>query len=274
VRRPGRVAAHDDLLVGHRRARQLPERGFEHGGVVARGVGSRVAGPQQTGERHSARSARAVEVAEQRMEAEAALVVAGRAVLVRMRADERRVDVDHERPGRARAEREGALPGAGAGAPQRTEQVAVGDRVDCPPRRGVGGHRPEERALVAQRAQVAEGIAAVGQHDRQVAHHPAGVVGRAALAQLTESAGQGRGQPEPIGRFGQQRSAGVCDRVLVSVRGHRHSDRAAIALHLQGDPPELGSRPSTSRNLPAQPDRTSAPAPVGALASGKIRVRQ
>src|SRR4051794_19761546 len=54
---------------------------------------------------------------------------------------------------------------------------------------------------------------------------------------------------------------------LASVRRHCHRDRAPIALHLQGDPPEPGARAWTARNLPAQPDRTSAPTPVGALAT-------
>src|SRR3954466_6874158 len=54
---------------------------------------------------------------------------------------------------------------------------------------------------------------------------------------------------------------------LPSVRRHCHRDRAPIALHLQGDPPEPGTRAWTARNLPAQPDRTSAPTPVGALAT-------
>src|SRR3954452_7568827 len=51
---------------------------------------------------------------------------------------------------------------------------------------------------------------------------------------------------------------------LASVRPHCHRDRAPIALHLQGDPPEPGTRAWTARNLPAQPDRTSAPAQAGA----------
>ncbi len=92
-----------------------------------------------------------------------------------------------------------------------------------------------------------------------------------AAAQPGEPARQRPRQPEAIGDLANQRGPRVADRLIVSVRRHRHSDRAAIALHLQGDPPEPGLRASATRKLPAQPDRTSAPAPAGALASCKIR---
>src|SRR5215207_2366649 len=61
----------------------------------------------------------------------------------------------------------------------------------------------------------------------------------------------------------------MVDRLIVSVRRHCQGDLAAIALHPQGDPPEPGSRASATRNIPAQPDRTSAPTPVGALATAR-----
>jgi hypothetical protein len=176
---------------------------------------------------------------------------------------------DDQRPGGSHAEREHPFTHTGPGAPQRVDELVLADRVDETPGGRVGGDRAEQSGLVAQRAQVAQRVAPVGEHHRQIAHDPTRVVARAALAQAGERARERTGEAEPVGALGEQRRAGVADRLIVSVRSHRHSDRAAIALHLQGDPPELGSRPSTSRNLPAQPDRTSAPAPVGALATAR-----
>jgi hypothetical protein len=91
---PGRVAAQQDLLVLDELAGQPGERAIEHADVVAGVVGAGVARPQQAGQRLTPGGpVGAVEVGEQRMKAEAALVGAGRPVLVGVRGDQRRVDV-------------------------------------------------------------------------------------------------------------------------------------------------------------------------------------
>lgn len=186
-----------------------------------------------------------------------------------MRSDQRRVDVDDQRPGRPSAERERPSAHRRARRPQRVEQAAIADTVDDAPRRRIRSDGAEQGALITQRAQVTQRVAAVGEHHHQIAHDAAGIVAAPPLAQPRQTARRRPCQPEPISDLAQQRRARVVDRLIVSVRRHRHSYRAAIALHPQGDPPEPGFEPSASRKLPAQPDRTSAPATAGALATAR-----
>ena len=99
------------------------------------------------------------------------------------------------------------------------------------------------------------------------------IVPSAALTQPRKPGRERPREPDPIGGLGQQRRAGVVDGLIVSVRRHRHSDLAAIALHPQGDPPELGSLASTTRRIPAQAD-VQAPRPrPGRSTSRTIRAR-
>jgi hypothetical protein len=46
-------------------------------------------------------------------------------------------------------------------------------RVEDPPRRRRGGHRPEQARLITQHRQVADRHTTVGQHHRQIGQHPA-----------------------------------------------------------------------------------------------------
>jgi len=263
--RPGAVGAHEDRLGFDDLARELLERVGEHGDLVAGVVCARVAGTQLARQRHPARLAvGAVQVGQQRMKPEPALVGAARAVLVRVRGDQRRVDVDNQRPGRSSTQRERPLARRRARRPDRVEQPDLGDVVDHPPRRRIRRHRPEQRGLVAQAAQVTQRVAADSEHHRQIPHHPARIVPAAPLPEPGQPRRQRPGQPEPIGGLSQQRRTRVVDRLIVSVRPHCHGYLAAIALHLQGDPPKPGSRPSTSRRIPAQADVTAPRSPAGA----------
>jgi hypothetical protein len=106
--------------------------------------------------------------------------------------------------------RSGAAPASQAAArarasgPQRSQQRRIaGDPVDHPKRRGVGGDRPEQRLLVADRAQIGQAIAAVGQHHRQIPDDPAGIVAPTAFTHRRQRTRERVGEPEPIGRLGQ-----------------------------------------------------------------------
>ena len=131
------------------------------------------------------------------MKAEAALEGPRRALLLGGGVDQRRVEVDEERTvgsGAGSQARSRAYP---AGAPQRAEQLGVaGDRLDRAPGGGIGGDRAEERLLVAHGAQVGEVLAAGGEHHREVAHHPAGVMDSAALAHRREAPRERLRQPD------------------------------------------------------------------------------
>jgi hypothetical protein len=144
--------------------------------VIGCGVGGGVAGSQDRGQR----LARLGQVAEQRVKAEAALVVAGGAFLLGVGDQKRGVDVEDQLLGPG-----SGVPcpgqGLGAGGAERFEQAAV-DRLQHSVGRRLRCHRPEQGLLAAQDAEVRDVIAAVGDRDREVAHDDAGVVGGVALA--------------------------------------------------------------------------------------------
>ena len=71
------------------------------------------------------------------------------------------------------------------------------------------GDLAEQGRLVAERAQVAEAVAAVGEHDREVAEGAAGIVARAPLAQVANGPRQRLRQADPVGQAAQQRRAGA-----------------------------------------------------------------
>jgi len=66
---------------------------------------------------------------------------------------------------------------------QRVEQPGLaGDAINRPEGRRVRRDPPEQRRRLAHRAEVAQRLAAVGEHHRQVTHDPARVVAPGALA--------------------------------------------------------------------------------------------
>jgi hypothetical protein len=206
------------------------------------------------------------------MKAEAALEVARRALLLGVAPDQRRVEIDRH-PFGGDTQLPGVLAGLLSRRPQTLEQLGLGgDPLDRPVGGRVGGDLAKERRLPADRAQVAERLAAVGEHHRQVAHNTAGVVARAPLAHPRKRTRQRPRQPSPVGHLAKQRAARMRHKPL-SVCRDFYGERAAITLHPQGDPPEPGSRASTTRRIPAQPD-VSAPRPrPGRSPPCKIRAR-
>jgi len=99
-----------------------------------------------------------------------------------MRADQGRVDIDHD-PVRAGASVPGAPAGPRASGADSVQQPPIRrDRVDEPERRRVGRDEPEQKRLVAHGAQVGKAVAAIGKHDRQIAQHAARIVSAAPLA--------------------------------------------------------------------------------------------
>ena len=181
---PGRVDPKQDLDLLDPIARDLLKRRLGDRDLIGGGVGAGVARPQHP----RGGLARLVEVGEQRMEAVAALEVAGRSLLLGMGADEGRVEVDRHPLGRD-AEAPGVLAGLLAGVAERLEELGLaGDPLDHPIGRRIRGDLAEERRLVAHRAEVCERIAAVGEHHRQVADDPARVVAARALAHRREPA--------------------------------------------------------------------------------------
>ena len=49
-----------------------------------------------------------------------------------------------------------------------TVQITLADRVHRPPTCGIQGHRPEHADLIGQRRDVADALATIGQHHREI----------------------------------------------------------------------------------------------------------
>jgi hypothetical protein len=216
---------------------------------VLAAAGGGVARSQQAGQRLPGRSP-AVQVGQQRMKPERLLVGARRALLgVAVRGYQGRVRVHDQHLDRWIATGR-PHPGAGMrpGGPQPGQPIGVvGDPLDDPPGGRGRGHRAEQLRLVAQHRQVAQAIATIGQHHRQIAQH--GRVRVTTGARLVPA--QRHGQPEPVGQLPQQRRASMADHTG-AVGGDYEAGRRVGSLHPQGALPEPGLRPSDSRILPAQ----------------------
>ncbi len=142
--------------------------------MIGGGVGAGVSGAQQAGQGLAC----LVEVAEQRVEAEASLVVPRCALLLRGGTEQGGVDAEGDRLGSGT----GVSGDAARTRPcvsNRFQQAGV-DGLDHPVHRALGGER-EQRSLVGQHADVGDALPAVGDRDGEVAQDRSGVVGRAAL---------------------------------------------------------------------------------------------
>jgi hypothetical protein len=93
----------------------------------------------------------------------------------------------------------------------------------------------EQVGLVAQGSQVADGVAAVGEHDHQVAQHLATVVGAAANASVGPATKLSC-QPQPVRQLAEQRGADMVTDPL-AVGDDFEPGTGVGSLHLQGDPP-------------------------------------
>ena len=110
------------------------------------------------------------------MKAEAALEAARRAVLLGVRGDERRVQLErHPLGSHAQLPCVRACPHV-RGAQALEQLRAGGDPLDHPIRGGVRGHLAERGKLIAQPTEVRDALAAVRQHHREVPDHPARAV--------------------------------------------------------------------------------------------------
>ena len=124
-----------------------------------------------------------------------------------MSRQQRRVEVDVQ-PRGCPGQLPGARPRATVSSPQPLEAVGVtGDPVDHPKRRRARRDLPKQRLLIAERAQIGQAVAAVGEHHRQIADHAARVVAAVALTQPAKPDRQRPCQPGLVGDLGQQRAA-------------------------------------------------------------------
>lgn len=215
----GTVGADQDVGAMPVGVGDLRECLVEHLDVIRGGVGSGVTGPQPP--RHS--FAGVGEETQQRMEAEAAFIGRGGLFLVRVAGDQPGVEVQNQAGKFSSAGpssryalavlgglHPGDFPGRSAGRSQRSEcsLVGVGEQ---PPSRGRGGDRAKYLALVPQHGQVRDGLAAVGEHHREVGGDASRIMSGPARPKRSESGGVRGTQPGGISEIRQQPCPGMPD---------------------------------------------------------------
>ena len=232
VARAGRIRTREDLPV-ERARRQLLERQIQQLEVILGVVRTSVPRPQDPREHLSATGH------QQRVEAEPALVMPGRVLLLGVHVDRGGVEVE-DHPVRRGARR--PRPRA-SGRPGRADpsELVLPDREHHPPRRRDRRHIPEQRRLARQGREVRHAPTAVREHHRQVADNPAGIVRRAPLARALKRVAQTAGETDPIGDQRQQRAARP-RRQARAVRPDIYRFDTPTSHHLQGEPPERGDR--------------------------------
>ena len=166
--------------------------------MVGCGVGPGIAGPQDHGQRLPGAIA-AVQPATKRVKPVAMLVGRRRALLIGVRLDQGRVQVQDQRPRWGRTQRPGALADPGQRRPQPADPTRIGGQLlgqDAPGGRD-RGDLAEQPGLVPQAGQVADAVATVGEHDHQVAQHLPAVVGASTHAEVGAAA-KLAGQAQPV----------------------------------------------------------------------------
>jgi len=260
-RRASRVGAQHDLRVqvSDDVARELFERLLEHRDLIRGAVRRRVARAQHPRQRLAAR----VQIGQQRMKPEAALEVHRRAFLLGVRADQRRVDIDHDSLW-PRAQLPRPRPRSRPCGAQRLKRGGVaGEPVDQPERGRVGGDRAEQRLLIAHRAQVREAVTTVGEHHREIPDHAPRIVPAPALRHAGQRTRELAGEADTVGGLGKQSRARVRHQAR-SVRRHIYRERASCTHHPQGDLQDRDQGPSASPRIPVTPDVSGAPIRRGA----------
>ena len=202
----------------------------------------------------------------------AALVVAGRLLLVGVGGDQRRVEIEHDRSGARPAPTPATAP---ARAPRADGRAAP--RLDSdgrsPGTPSSPTRPPEQLLLIAQRAEVdtqSPPSASITHKSRTTS--PGSCAER--RSRVRASSSQKRlGQPHLVRHRDQQTAARV-----------RHQARcrpppllpsqSGLRAHLQGDPPERGLRALTSRILPAQADVSGRPDSYRRAGNCTIRARR
>jgi hypothetical protein len=152
-----------------------------------------------------------------------------------MGADQRRVDVDRQ-PLRRAVELPKPLARPRVRGTQLLQELLGGDPVDDPERGRVRRHLPEQRLLIAHRAEIRHALPAVRQHHCQIPDHPPRIMPTTPLLERSQPQRQRPREPQLVSYLRDQPAARVRHQTR-SVRRDLYGYRAPIAHHLQGEPP-------------------------------------
>ena len=220
----GRVGSGGDL-DDFRVDGQLGQRHGQQLDMISGGVGPGVAGTQDPRQGFVG----GVQEREQRMEPEPLLVVRGRALLLRVGRHEGSVEVDHVEAG-VGSRRPNLPAGLGSGRRDPLERSTV-DGFQGPPRRRRRGDLAEQVGLVAEHSQIRDGVAAVGDHHREIHQHLATVVASLTLLGRRHGHRHALGQPHGIREIRQESSAHMRGDVP-AIGGYHELAAGPVTLHL------------------------------------------
>ena len=251
----GRIRAGEDLPV-QGALRQLLQRELQHLQVVLRVVRAGVPGPQDPGQ-HLPSAGR-----EQRVEAEPALVVPGRQLLLGMNTDRGRVEIkDHPARGRPGLPRPLASQRACLANPL---DLRAPDREQHPSGRRHRRDIPEQRGLPLKHREIRDAASTIGCHHRQITEHPPRIMSRATLTGPSQHAAQPVAQPEALRRERQQRAPRARGQAS-AVRDHIYRSERRTSGRVGDEPPCLARARWSAR--PRPPNRT-CPFPSIRLSTG------
>ena len=260
VRRTGRIGPDQDLDALDQLNRDLRQRTVDHRDVIGGGIRAGVPRPEHRAERFPG----LVRVHVQRVEPVPMLVVPGRLLLLRMRGDQRRVHVDRQ-PLRRTNKLPEPRPRPRVRIPDSVQQPRRGgDPVDRPERGRVRRHRSEQRVLITGRAQVRQALAAIGEHHREIADHPARVMTATPLLEPRQTHRERTREPDLVRDLPEQRGPRVLDTspapsdVTSTVTGR------PSRITFKVKPPSSGFRTSATQESPLSPDDSAPPNPGGA----------
>ena len=208
--------------------RQLGQGQTSGGDVVGGGVATRVAGPQQAGDRLSGSFTAVVDEREQRVVAEGLLPGRGGVFFLGVRQDQHAVDVHDHIVVRVRCGLAGRPPDPiadfGPCPPDGCQCAGAGcgKGVDQSGDRRIGGHRSEHAGLRSQHGHVRQAVPARGHGKREIQQDLAGVMHRPGLAPRRERHRQPGGQARAARCLHQQDPAGLRDDPATATR-HPHT---------------------------------------------------
>ena len=259
VRRAGRVRANQDLHALDVLDGDLRKRQVDHRLVIGGGIRPGVPGAKD----HRERLPGLVRVRAQRVKPVPVLVIPRRLLLLRVRGDQGGIDVD----------REGLRPAGKLPEPRSGARVRIADRVqqarhrrdpvDHPECGRVKRHRPKQRLLLTNPAEIRDALAAVREHHGEIADHPARIMTTPPLLDPRQPHRQRAGEPDLVRDPPEQRDPDVRHQPR-PVRRDFYRYRASITHHLQGETSELGIQDFSNPRIPAQPDDFAPPNPGGA----------
>ena len=201
----GGISADQDLQALEVLGRDLRERPIEHRHMIGGGVRAGVPRSEQGAERLPG----LIQVDLQRVKPVAALVVPGRLLLLRMRRDQRRIDIERQ-PLRRTMQLPEPRPRPGVRDPEGVQQPRLRrDPVNHPERRRVRRHGPEQRQLLTDRAEIRDALAAVDEHHREIADHPARVMTATPLLDRPQPPRQHLREPQVVSDLRDERGARV-----------------------------------------------------------------